>query len=47
MKRIVRRRNSIWITECKKAIVDSGIPIQMEILKIARTWEPWQKNASR
>jgi hypothetical protein len=33
--------------KCKRAIVDNGISIQMEILKPARTWEPWQNNASR
>jgi len=25
MMRTVRRRNSIWITKCKRAIVDNGI----------------------
>jgi hypothetical protein len=38
-RRIVRKRNSIWITEHKKAVVNSGIPTLMEILKHIRTQE--------
>jgi hypothetical protein len=38
-RRIVRRINFIWITKHKRAIVDSGIPIQMEIPNLVRTQE--------
>ncbi len=35
----MRRKNYIWITEHKRAIVDSGIPTQMEISKLVRIQE--------
>ncbi len=35
----MRRRNFIWITKHKRADVNSGIPIQMEIPKLVRFQE--------
>ncbi len=36
-KRTLINRSSIWITQHKKAIIDTIIPIRMEIPKLVRT----------
>ncbi len=36
-KRTMTNRSSIWITKHKKATIDNGIPIRMEISKLVRT----------